>query len=164
MIVILTWRCYPCCIVDLCICMDSELDPVFRILAGRLIRVPTTQVLCSCSERRHQNPCGDGLHKLPGLLCAALTSVLFVCPCRHGPGSMMYGSGDVFEGMWAHDQKHGPGSYFYMSRGKRLDGVWQVGRHWVLLKCLARMKLHSTVQTPVLCYHPYDVLPAWQKA
>ena len=36
----------------------------------------------------------------------------------------MYGNGDVFEGMWANDKKHGPGSFFYMSRGKRLDGVW----------------------------------------
>lgn len=51
---------------------------------------------------------------------------LFVSNCRHGPGSMMYGSGDVYEGLWANDQKHGHGSYFYMARGKRFDGVWQV--------------------------------------
>jgi hypothetical protein len=49
--------------------------------------------------------------------------------CRHGPGTMMYANGDVYEGLWSRDQKHGPGTYFYMSRGKRFDGVWQVGPH-----------------------------------
>ena len=38
---------------------------------------------------------------------------------RCGPGTMMYGNGDVYEGMWAIDDKHGTGTYFYMSRGKR---------------------------------------------
>jgi hypothetical protein len=38
---------------------------------------------------------------------------------------MMYGSGDVFEGIWAYDRKHGPGTHFYTARGKRCDGVWQ---------------------------------------
>ena len=40
---------------------------------------------------------------------------------------MMYGNGDVYEGMWACGKKHGQGTLFYMSRGKRFDGVWQVG-------------------------------------
>jgi len=39
----------------------------------------------------------------------------------------MYGSGDVFEGLWLNDLKHGEGTYFYMNRGKRFDGVWQEG-------------------------------------
>jgi hypothetical protein len=40
---------------------------------------------------------------------------------------MMYANGDVYEGTWANDVKHGPGTFFYMSRGKRFDGVWQEG-------------------------------------
>eukprot|EP00983_Pelagomonas_calceolata_P044831 1139470-Pelagomonas_calceolata.AAC.2 len=46
---------------------------------------------------------------------------------------MMYANGDVFEGLWQNDLKHGPGTYFYINRGKRFDGVWQEG---VLHKCL----------------------------
>jgi len=41
---------------------------------------------------------------------------------------MMYASGDVFEGQWFNDLKHGPGTYFYINRGKRFDGVWQEGK------------------------------------
>lgn len=74
----------------------------------------------------------------------------------------MYGSGDVYEGMWADDKKHGTGTFFYMSRGKRFDGVWQVrmraacagggnrtvttaGLGWVLGCCCSR----GVVQVPV---------------
>jgi hypothetical protein len=38
---------------------------------------------------------------------------------RHGPGTLSYANGDVFEGSWAHDKKHGHGTHFYMARGKR---------------------------------------------
>jgi hypothetical protein len=34
-------------------------------------------------------------------------------------GTMVYASGDVYEGMWAQDDKHGQGSYFYSLKGKR---------------------------------------------
>ena len=34
-------------------------------------------------------------------------------------GTMVYASGDVYEGMWAQDDKHGQGSYFYNEKGKR---------------------------------------------
>ena len=29
---------------------------------------------------------------------------------------MMYANGDIFEGMWAGDKKHGPGTHFYISK------------------------------------------------
>jgi hypothetical protein len=29
---------------------------------------------------------------------------------------MMYAGGDIYEGQWAGDTKHGPGSYFHMSK------------------------------------------------
>ncbi len=32
---------------------------------------------------------------------------------------MMYANGDVYEGLWANDTKHGTGTFFYMSKGKR---------------------------------------------
>jgi len=69
------------------------------------------------------------------LLVADHEAYAFLClcpyavssPCRNGPGTMMYASGDVFEGLWKDDLKHGPGTYFYINRGKRFDGVWQEG-------------------------------------
>lgn len=41
------------------------------------------------------------------------------CVRRCGPGTMMYANGDVYEGLWANDTKHGTGTFFYMSKGKR---------------------------------------------
>lgn len=36
---------------------------------------------------------------------------------------MSYANGDVFEGEWAFDAKHGPGTFTYTSRGRR----WEAG-------------------------------------
>ncbi len=38
-------------------------------------------------------------------------------------GTMIAANGDLYEGQWALDHKHGPGTY-YLKRGRRLDGVW----------------------------------------
>ena len=35
---------------------------------------------------------------------------------RQGAGTMMYASGDIYEGSWANDNKHGPGTYFYINK------------------------------------------------
>jgi hypothetical protein len=32
---------------------------------------------------------------------------------------MAFGNGDVFEGEWRFDSKHGPGTFTYNSRGRR---------------------------------------------
>lgn len=45
--------------------------------------------------------------------------------CRHGLGTMNYANGDVFEGQWANDQKHGNGTHYYHAKGRRFDGIWQ---------------------------------------
>ncbi len=58
---------------------------------------------------------------------------------------MMYGNGDVYEGMWANDVKHGSGTFFYMSRGKRCDGVWAVSEPHTRLVILSAMN-SSTAQ------------------
>ena len=29
---------------------------------------------------------------------------------------MMYGNGDIYEGLWAFDQKHGHGSFFHINK------------------------------------------------
>ncbi len=29
---------------------------------------------------------------------------------------MMYGNGDIYEGSWANDKKHGSGSHFYINK------------------------------------------------
>lgn len=74
--------------------------------------------------------CGLSSHnkeRRPGAEQHATEQHLAAASCRHGPGTMMYGNGDVFEGIWAFDKKHGPGTHFYMSRGKRFDGVWSEG-------------------------------------
>ena len=39
---------------------------------------------------------------------------------RQGPGTMMYANGDIFEGMWAGDKKHGSGTHFYISKVRAL--------------------------------------------
>jgi len=35
---------------------------------------------------------------------------------RHGPGTMMYANGDIYEGSWANDKKHGSGTFFHISK------------------------------------------------
>lgn len=44
--------------------------------------------------------------------------------CRHGLGTMMYANGDMYEGQWSNDVKHGQGTFFYINKGRRFDGVW----------------------------------------
>lgn len=51
----------------------------------------------------------------------------FANDMKHGPGTMMYGNGDVYEGSWSEDKKHGSGTHYYMTKGKRYDGVWEQG-------------------------------------
>lgn len=29
---------------------------------------------------------------------------------------MMYANGDIYEGTWADDDKHGPGTFFYINK------------------------------------------------
>ncbi len=69
---------------------------------------------------------------------------------------MMYGNGDVFEGLWAGDKKHGPGTHFYMSRGKRCDGVWQVRARWCVSPGPAGLppSAHAAPLTPPHCLAP----------
>jgi hypothetical protein len=47
------------------------------------------------------------------MLCCAL------CAARHGPGTLMLSNGDMYEGHWENDLKHGPGTFFYMAKGCR---------------------------------------------
>merc|ERR1711907_776575 len=46
---------------------------------------------------------------------------------REGYGRLTKENGDIFEGNWLNDYQEGPGTYYYMSRKKRLDGEWAVG-------------------------------------
>jgi len=46
---------------------------------------------------------------------------------REGYGRLTKVNGDIFEGNWLNDHQEGPGTYYYMSRKKRLDGEWAVG-------------------------------------
>ena len=75
------------------------------------------------------------------------------CSCspfhhRCGPGTMMYANGDVYEGLWAADKKNGTGTYFYMSKGKRFDGVWADGA----IKCGTYSEIHAPPPgTPGVC-------------
>lgn len=46
--------------------------------------------------------------------------LLCVCwQCRHGPGTLMLANGDLYEGHWEDDAKHGSGTFFYMAKGCR---------------------------------------------
>ena len=40
---------------------------------------------------------------------------------------MQYANGDVFQGCWAADDKHGEGTFFYEEKAARYDGVWAEG-------------------------------------
>jgi len=46
---------------------------------------------------------------------------------REGYGRLTKANNDIFEGNWLNDYQEGPGTYYYMSRKKRLDGEWAVG-------------------------------------
>eukprot|EP00658_Telonema_sp_P-2_P036374 TRINITY_DN26334_c0_g1_i2.p1 TRINITY_DN26334_c0_g1~~TRINITY_DN26334_c0_g1_i2.p1 ORF type:complete len:432 (-),score=91.45 TRINITY_DN26334_c0_g1_i2:326-1450(-) len=43
---------------------------------------------------------------------------------RHGWGRVTMNSGDIFEGHFLEDKKEGSGTYYYMSKQKRMDGEW----------------------------------------
>lgn len=38
---------------------------------------------------------------------------------RHGQGTMTYAHGDIYEGLWKNDQKHGCGTRYLIEKGKR---------------------------------------------
>jgi hypothetical protein len=81
---------------------------------------------------------------------------------------MMYANGDIYEGMWAFDLKHGPGTFFHINKvrgwgcegrclewmamraanhrphdtplqGKRFDGTWHEGT----AKCGTYSEIHT---------------------
>jgi hypothetical protein len=44
-------------------------------------------------------------------------------PASHA-GTLFLPNGDIFQGEYAFDLKDGPGTFFYVSKNKRYDGVW----------------------------------------
>ncbi|KAF8063693.1 hypothetical protein HT031_003548 [Scenedesmus sp. PABB004] len=46
---------------------------------------------------------------------------------RHGTGTLMLANGDLYEGGWQADAKHGQGTFFHCAKGARFDGVWHEG-------------------------------------
>ena len=48
------------------------------------------------------------------------TCILLFCPA----GTLFLPNGDIFQGEYAFDLKDGPGTFFYVSKNKRYDGVW----------------------------------------
>jgi hypothetical protein len=44
-------------------------------------------------------------------------------PTPHA-GTLFLPNGDIFQGEYAFDLKDGPGTFFYVSKNKRYDGVW----------------------------------------
>jgi hypothetical protein len=38
---------------------------------------------------------------------------------RHGTGTLMLASGDIYQGEWENDAKHGQGTYFHQGRNRR---------------------------------------------
>jgi hypothetical protein len=53
------------------------------------------------------------------LYCSLLLPAVPCCAARHGPGTLMLFNGDMYEGHWENDLKHGPGTFFYMAKGCR---------------------------------------------
>lgn len=47
---------------------------------------------------------------------------------RHGHGTLSRGNGDVYEGSWFADAKQGEGTYYFIGENKRYDGVWMQDR------------------------------------
>ncbi len=41
---------------------------------------------------------------------------------KHGTGSYIYMNGNIYEGEWARDKKHGKGKYVYYSTDETYDG------------------------------------------
>ncbi|KAJ3090611.1 hypothetical protein HK102_003202 [Quaeritorhiza haematococci] len=51
----------------------------------------------------------------------------FVKGKRHGYGVFIYANGDVYEGSWEDDLKHGEGVYTFHSCGSKKKGSWNKG-------------------------------------
>ena len=47
---------------------------------------------------------------------------------RNGQGTYTYPNGDVFEGHWSNNLRHGQGSYTFTSSGAKYVGSWINGR------------------------------------
>lgn len=43
---------------------------------------------------------------------------------RHGKGTMTYGNNNVYEGHWESDVRCGMGTLFFTDKGRRFDGLW----------------------------------------
>lgn len=74
---------------------------------------------------------------------------------RHGPGTLMLASGDFFEGHWVNDVKHGPGTFFFLSKGCRCVGVHTCHGVCVRTRAAAGCSCSGRADTPV-CARRYD--------